>query len=411
MFEHSRRARPLAVSVLAIAALSMLGCESSSGPESGFTAIRISAFGMHTCGLASPGAAYCWGRNANGELGAGSSLASYSRTPAAVTGGQLFTDISAGKFHTCGVASGGVVYCWGFNGDGELGDSDTVNVAVPTRVAGAHTFAHTFVSVSAGSTHSCALTSAGAAYCWGSNSAGELGIDSTTGPAFCQGTRFGVTCSLTPLPVAGGHIFTAVSAGERFTCALTAGVGPAAGGPAYCWGLNAGGQLGNGSTGNDSVPTPVSGGLNFTAISAGYQHACGLTIGGAVYCWGVNGYGQVGNASGQNALTPVAVTGGLTFAAVSAGLLHTCALTPLGTAYCWGNNTTGALGNGALTNMSTPTLVSGGLTLSTISAGYQHTAGLAALSGVAYGWGDNQYGEVGDGSLSTKPIPVRVSRP
>src|SRR5207247_1427933 len=139
--------------------------------------------------------------------------------------------------------------------------------------------------------------------------------------------------SVVPVGVsAGGLTFTAVSAGAYHTCGLTTG------GAAYCWGSNDNGELGNGSTTSSSVPVAVTApGLTFTAVSAGGCHTCGVTPSGAVYCWGSNAYGQLGNGSTTSSSVPVAVSaGGRTFTAVSAGYLHTCGLTSGGAGYCWG---------------------------------------------------------------------------
>ena len=222
----------------------------------------------HACGITTTtgGGALCWGGNARGQLGMGDTVA---RTdPGIVSGNLPFTAISAGAAHTCALTDIGSAYCWGGNGQGILGNNDTVAFStVPVPVSGGHTFA----SISAGFNHTCALTSSGAAYCWGANSHGQLGTGDSTQRSM-------------PDLVMGGLTFDTLSAGHDFTCGVTTT------GAAYCWGTDDNVQLGNGTAGSQPTPSPVAGGLAFTAIAAADTHACGLTSSG-VYCWGVGPLG------------------------------------------------------------------------------------------------------------------------
>ena len=248
-----------------------------------------------------------------------------------------------------------------------------------------------FSSVSARSDHTCGVTATDStAYCWGSNSYGRLGNGTTTS-------------ALIPVPVSGGLTFLAVSTGGEHTCGATAG-----GAAAYCWGHNSYGQLGDGTTTDAATPVPVSGGLSFSAVSAGAGHACGITTStGAAYCWGLNSTGQLGNGSTTDASAPVPVSGGLTFVTVSAGDFHTCGVTSSGLAYCWGHNGFGQLGNGSTTDASAPVLVSGGLTFAAASAGNAHTCGVTTTGAVC--WGSNSFGQLGDGTTTSAVTPVAVS--
>jgi len=235
-----------------------------------------------------------------------------------------------------------------------------------------------FASVSVGGYHVCGVTTAGAAYCWGSNQWGGLG----------DGTYIG-DGALTPVPVAGGLTFASVSAGHGLNCGVTTA------GAAYCWGYP--GILGDGS--NDGIasytPVPVAGGLTFASVSAEGYHACGVTTAGTAYCWGDNSYGKLGVGSATAVNTPTKVVGGLTFASVSAGLGHSCGVTTTGVAYCWGLNALGELGTGTSTGSTIPVPVAGGLTFATVSAGGYGTCG-ATTSGAVYCWGSNLYGLLGN---------------
>lgn len=297
----------------------------------------LTSGGSHNCGLTPAGAAYCWGENYWGQLGDGTSIG--RGFPTLVSGNLTFTALSAGANHTCGVAVGGALYCWGYNASRQIGDGSVVLVrTTATRVGTGLTFS----SVSAGSSHTCGVTSDGSAYCWGLNTSAQLG-DSTS------------TTRTTPTRIAGNISFATVVAADTHSCGLsTTGAG-------YCWGDNAKGQLGTETGLNAIAPTPVTGGKTFSSITVAIRHSCGITTAGAAFCWGWNGFGQLGNDSGIfSSNVPVPVAGGLTFASISAGggeyedyyysnkllLEHTCGVTTGKVAYCWGSNYFGQLGAG-----------------------------------------------------------------
>jgi len=355
----------------------------------------VSAGDVHTCGITTDGTGYCWGTNSDGQLGDGT--AGDRPTPIRVAGHISLMMVDAGFRHTCALSTVGVAYCWGHNAEGELGDGTTFDRPTPTAVAVPAGFL--FTSVSASNTHTCGVgggtagTTAGAVYCWGHNSVGQLG-DATT------------TERLTPVPVAGGVTFATVSTGYLHTC----GVGTD--GAVYCWGYNFDGQLGDGTTTDRSSPTPVLGGLAFTAVRAGYLHTCGITIGGAVYCWGDNRSGQLGDGTTINQTSPVAVSGGLRFATVSAGYASSCGVNTWGDGYCWGRNAHGELGDGTTTDHSTPTRIKtftpGGLAYAHLNSGGGHTC-VVDEAAAAYCWGFNGRGQVGDGTTTDRLAPVRVA--
>jgi alpha-tubulin suppressor-like RCC1 family protein len=268
----------------------------------------IAASSGHTCALNGSGAAYCWGWNLEGQLGIGSTT-NHQPTPVAVSGGLTFSALAVGDYHTCALTTSGAAYCWGANFRGQLGDGSTTNRSAPVAVSGGLSFS----SLAAGEFHTCALTSSGSAYCWGENAVGQLGDSSTTRRS-------------SPVAVAGGLSFRALAAGSGLesrahTCALTSS------GAAYCWGGNDAGELGDGVTkseicerNSDSfrcsrTPVAVAGGLTFSALTVGGFHTCGLTTAGAAYCWGANGWGQLGTDSTTGSSIPVAVSGGLIFGA------------------------------------------------------------------------------------------------
>ena len=288
-----------------------------------------------------------------------------------VTETVRFQSVSAGPVLTCAVSTAGAAYCWPYFTAGQTG---SVGYTVPQTGPGLITAGLVFATVDAGGTgdlndHACGVTNGAEVYCWGQNGYGQLGNGATNSIAW------------TPTLV-GGLSFSSVSAGGLHTCGVTTG------GAAYCWGDNSSRQLGGYSTGF-GVPVAVLGGLTFVSVSAGAHHTCGVTNSGAAYCWGDDSAGQLGDGDSTSHLSPVAVQGGLTFASVSAGFDHTCGLTTGGVAYCWGRNDGGALGDGTTTPafVRTPVAVSGRLTFKSLSAGFGLTCGVTN-PGTAYCWGE-----------------------
>ena len=347
---------------------------------------RLSALATgqgHTCGLTATGSAYCWGWNAFGQVGDGTRGSDRAK-PVSVAGGLTFTAIGTGGFHTCGLTKAGAAYCWGSPSDGQLGEG-TVNQASagqssPVAVSGGRTFS----SLALGRAHTCALTVTGEAWCWGDNTAGQLGDGSITDRSL-------------PVAVSGGRIFRSIVADGSRTCALTTA------GVAFCWGSNNVGQLGDGTTTDRSLPTAVTGSVDFISLAAGTGHTCGLTASGKAHCWGLN------NTS------PVAVAGDLSFTQLAAGNGHTCGVMVSGTGSCWGANGHGQIGDGtsgvdgnSSADRPTPVGVSGGLSFSLLVANYYHTCGITT-NGVAYCWGGNRVSEVGDGTTGTdRVVPTLV---
>ena len=359
-----------------------------------FTALAIGRF--HTCGLVNS-VAQCWGAGAYGMIGNGS--LNDRLTPTAVSGSLAFTRIEAGNFQTCGVTAAFSAYCWGDNYDSQLGDGTSTDRSSPVAVIGGFAFVDVTAGGSYGSIfgrqfdrgHSCGLTAAGAAYCWGNSSRGQLGNGSSS-------TRNTPT-------VVPAISFASLSAGQNFTCGLTVA------GIAYCWGNNNFGQLGDGTTVDRFSPVLVAGGLRFASLKAGSNQTCGITTGGAANCWGRNVDGELGDGTTTDRPTPTLVAGSTQFAAIAPSSGWTCALTTAGAGYCWGFNGSGQLGDGTTTLRSTPGTILGGQTFSVIvGGGNAHTCGLTS-TGAAYCWGGNGSGQLGDGTLDNRSIPTAVKSP
>ncbi len=356
------------------------------------TLTQVEAGNRHTCGVTVAGHAYCWGVNDWGQLGVGTQdteVVPHS-APLPVAGELTFAQVAAGDEHTCGVTTADEAYCWGNNSGGQVGRGFTSvgGVSTPTAVVGGLSFSR----LSTGSFHTCGVTTADEAYCWGGNTFGSIG-DGTT------------TLRSSPVAVSGGLAMAQVSAGSFYTCGVTTAD------EAHCWGGNADGQLGDGTTTDRLVPTAVSGGLSLVAVTAGATHTCGVTTADEAHCWGGNADGQLGDGTTTDRLVPTAVSGGLSLVEVSAGgQFFTCARAADGAAYCWGHNGAGQLGTGTAggSGVSTPQAVVGGLTFTGVTAGGVHTCGLTTVDG-AYCWGSNDVGQLGDGSTTTsRTSPSRV---
>lgn len=315
------------------------------------------------------------------------------------TAALAFSQVSAGSVHTCGVTTDGPAYCWGINkyeyttyGTGVLGNGTTANTTRPVAVAGGHLFRQ----ISSGHYHTCGVTTEYQAYCWGLNSDGYTGTgqlgDGTT------------TRRLKPVAVVGGHSFRQVSTGLWYTCGVTTG------NRAYCWGDNGAGQLGDGTTSLRLTPVAVVGGLSFRQVSAGWNFTCGVTTDDLAYCWGVNNYGQLGDSTTVSTrLTPTLVAGGHQFRQLDAGNYHACAVTTNDRAYCWGWNLWGQIGDGkTIVKRFSPKAVAGGLYFGHVTAGHSYSCGETTTK-VAYCWGSNQIGELGDGTTTPSPTPVAVA--
>ncbi len=244
----------------------------------------VSAGGHHTCALTDGGGVKCWGTNVFGELGAGTYVD--SNVPVDVAGlASGVQQISAGGHHTCAIIDGGGVKCWGMNIFGQLGTGTYVNSNVPVDVSG---LAGRVQAVSAGGTHTCALTEEGGVKCWGRNDTGQLGT----------GTYQGSSVPVDVVGLTGG--VQAVAAGDEHTCALTAAGG------VKCWGSNGYGELGNGTNAQSAVPVDVVGLTSgVQAVSAGDGHTCALTIEGGIKCWGRNDHGELGDGTNEDSTVPV----------------------------------------------------------------------------------------------------------
>lgn len=400
--------------LLTVSVLTLSQCSKTTESASTLPALTnvtaIVAAGYHACALLTDGSMRCWGSNTKGEIGMssggtcerGSSQEACETVARQVTGlTSGVTAMAIGSKHTCAIVSG-VVKCWGNNSNGQVGNNTTTNASQPTSVTSA-LIGTAVTAIGAGDLHSCSVNGSGAAHCWGDNTNGGLGNGSTTQ-------------SLIPVAVTGlGSGVSAIGGGNAFTCARLTDSS------AQCWGAGTYGQLGNNATSDSSTPVQVNG---LTAGVTNLASAYSLTFGfncakvfNGIQCWGKNAYGNLGDDSQTDSSVPVnvsSIVSGVTSLALGAN--HACAVVNSGVK-CWGSNASGVLGTttGNLTVLGSAAAASKvpvdvqGLsgTPTAVAAGTDFTCALLQDKTVQC-WGANSYGSLGNGSAQSSTTPVTV---
>ncbi|MFN3202042.1 MAG: fibrinogen-like YCDxxxxGGGW domain-containing protein [Bradymonadia bacterium] len=389
----------------------------------------------HSCVVSTTGALYCWGANASGQLGQGdanlrgndANEMGANLSAVSLGTGRTATRVAIGDDHTCALLDDASVKCWGDNASGQLGQGSTSTLGDGANEMGDNLTAVDLgtglaaMAVAAGNTHSCALITDGRVKCWGANDFGQLGLGDTT----VRGDDANEMGDNLPFVDLGtGRTATALSAGAHHTCALLDDAS------VKCWGANDFGQLGQGNTAirgddindmGDLLPAVALGtGRTALDLTTGADHSCALLDNGRLKCWGYNGSGQLGqgdtahrgdgaNEMGDNlAVIDLggAVGAGLTVLAVAAGDDHTCALRDDNTVKCWGANISGQLGlestdtlgdaanemGNALATVDLGT----GRTAGALGAGSDHTCAVLDNNTLVC-WGLNQHGQLGQG--------------
>ena len=373
-------------------------------------AISVALGWGHSCALLTDGRVMCWGYNHMGQLGDGT--ITHHSSPVEVSGLPFpGISIALGYYHTCAVLADTKVMCWGYNGQGQLGDASTSSRILPVKVSGL-TNAQ---SMALGVSQSCALLTDGKVMCWGSSygttpvevsgittaTGIALGVSQscallTDGKVMCWGSSYGTT----PVEVSGITTATGIAVGS-YSCALLTD------GKVMCWG---------GSYG--TIPVEVSGITTATGIAVG-SYSCALLTDGKVMCWG-GSYGTTPvEVSGITTATAIALTGGYPGSGMT-GYSRSCALLTDGRVLCWGFNGDDftpypdmrgsiLLGDIAFTSeySSTPLEVTGIATATGIALGGTHSCALLN-DGKVMCWGTNGFGQLGDMTTTKRLLSVEV---
>lgn len=346
--------------------------------------LAVSTMEKNTCAITKENKLKCWGNNEFGQVGIGRKDISKILHPETVDSGSLYREISVGGRHSCGITILNELKCWGFNFFGQLGVGDNLDRDFPVKVGN-----ETYSKVTTGSDHTCAVTTSGGLRCWGRNDFGQVG----------NGSNVNINSPATVDPVGA---YSVVSAGSLHTCAVLRS------GTLKCWGKNDPyGVLGIGGNINKNTPTVVDEGVAYLTVSSKYFHSCGITGLGSVKCWGLNRFGQIGNnlmgateSPGLNsALAPVLIDSGTQYSSISTGGSHTCGVTKLNKLKCWGS----------MNSSLVPAFYDQDGGYSLVSSGNGYDCAISS-TGTLSCWGGNEYGQLGIGQIPSAMTPVVVDR-
>jgi len=334
------------------------------------------------CAPVSAQEVWAWGYNGEGQLG--DSTTTQRTTPTQVGTDTDWAAVTAGGYHTLALKSDGTLWAWGYNGFGQLGDGTTNDQTTPTQV-GTDT---DWASATAGGYHSLARKSDGTLWAWGRNGEGQLG-DGTTND------------QTTPTQVGTDTDWAVLDAGLYHSLALKSD------GTLWAWGYNAQGQLGDGTTTDRTTPTQIGTDTDWASATAGGYHSLARKSDGTLWAWGHNASGQLGDGTTNDQTTPTQVGTDTDWSVLVAGAYHSLALKSDGTLWAWGYNAFNQLGDGTTNDQTTPTQVGTDTDWSVLDAGAYHS--LARKSdGTLWAWGYNYYGQLGDGTTTQRTTPTQV---
>jgi len=343
-----------------------------------------------TIAIDSDGKLWAWGGNWNGQLGDGTTTS--STTPIEIRPDKDWTMVSAGWYYAMALDTDGNIWGWGNNGSGQLGDGTNTNRNTPHPMTHPEGMEWVYLSVgnAEDSFHTSAIDSDGRLWGWGYNYYGQLG----------DGT---VVTTSTPVQTVTDRNWAMVSVGFYHTMAIDSD------GKLWAFGVNWNGQLGDGTTMSRNLPVMIMPDKDWTMVSAGSQFTLAIDSDGKLWAWGANIMGQLGDGTTIQKTSPVQIGTATNWAHVSAGDSHSMAIDTDGKLWAWGYNLYGQLGNGAfvITANPNPIQIGSDTDWAMVSAGGSHTAAIKT-NGELYAWGQNWYGQLGDGSLSNKSTPVKV---
>ena len=375
----------------------------------------------HTVGIRSDGILFAWGLNNFGQLGDGTGI---SRSSPVQIGSSSWIAVRAGSYHTVAIRSGGTLFTWGSNFLSQLGDGNSQGTTVisPVQIGSS-----SWTAIAAGSTFSAGISD-GLLYAWGYNSNGQIAVSGSTqiynwistssgtdmhaairsdGYLFAWGLNSygrlgdGTTINKSSPVQIGSSSWIAVSVGQNFTSAIQSG------GTLFTWGRNTFGQLGDGTTVDKSSPVQI-GSSSWTSVAAGGSHVVAIRSDGLLFAWGNNNLGRLGDGTTVNKSSPVQI-GSSSWTAVSGGRNHTIAIRSGGTLFGWGDGTFGQLGYGSTLRLE-PGLLSypqDTASWTSVASGASHVVAIRS-DGLLFAWGNNNYGQLGDGTNITRSVPTQI---
>ena len=338
---------------------------------------------------------WVWGTNPSGQLG-NNTITTRSTPITTLAGGANWKQVSCGTEHTVSIKTDGTLWTWGYNYNGQLGNTgfgNSANRSTPlTTFIGGTNWKQVYSS-STGADFTAAIKTDGTLWTWGRGGVGQLGNNTTID------RRTPVTT------FAGGTNWKQVAGGDRHTAAIKTD------GTLWTWGRNDVGNLGDNTVTQRLTPvTTFAGGTNWKQVACGFVDIVAIKTDGTLWIWGNNAQGQLGDNTSVTRSTPVTTfAGGTNWKQVSCGRDHIAAIKTDGTLWTWGRNSYGALGDNTTTNRSTPiTTFAGGANWKQVACGRYHTAAIKT-DGTLWIWGNNAQGQLGDNTSVTRSTPVTTS--
>jgi len=348
----------------------------------------ISAGGHHTVGICEGGMLWSWGRNNVGQLGDGTTTQRTRPWVTDVTSDRVsnWASVSASRYHTVAVRTDGTLWAWGNNSFGQLGDGTLTQRHSPVRIG----TASNWVSVSTSRLHTVAIRADGTLWAWGSNLNAQLG----------DGTR---RDSHSPLRIGTASDWASVSAGELHNVAIKTD------GTLWAWGSNWEGQIGDGTRWIRDIPVRIGTDNDWVSAYAGLAHNVAVRTDGTLWAWGFNSSGQIGDGTTTNRHSPVQIGADGDWASAYAGPDRTFAIRTDGTLWAWGWNGNGRLGDGTTTRRPSPVQIGTDGDWASVSTGGSHNVA-ERTDGTLWAWGWNGYGGLGDGTTTQRHSPILISR-
>jgi alpha-tubulin suppressor-like RCC1 family protein len=368
---------------------------------------QVSIGQVHVMAIRSDGLLFGWGKNLNGAIGDGTTANKSS--PVQIGTSSWFQVTTGGggagapsAANTLAIRSDGLLFAWGENGNGNFGDGTITNKSSPIQIG---TSSWTFVTASNNyyDNSTFGITSTGALFGWGSSDYGRLGNGvpvATSSISVSFPTKLSVFLSrVSPIQV-GTSSWTQISAGYGYSMAIRSD------GLLFAWGTNTSGRLGDGTTITRVSPIQI-GTSSWTQVSAGKTaNTSAISSNGLLFSWGANAVGQLGDGTTVNKSSPVQI-GSSSWTQVSVGVSHSIAIRSDGLLFSWGSGTLGKLGDGSTINKSSPVLIGAGFSWTQVDAGASHSMAITS-DGLLFGWGSNNAYQLGDGTTTPKSTPVQI---